>query len=94
MSNIILLDMLGKDGKDKLKGIRQSREKTVAREHLKIDNIYCAVTYFYQRMTLRQTILEENTRRTIDKMYVRQEYSWKNEYDKIMQRKERKRCLS
>ena len=71
MSNIILLDMLGKDGKDKLKGIRQSREKTVAREHLKIDNIYCAVTYFYQRMTLRQTILEENTRRSIDKMFVR-----------------------
>ena len=71
MSDIILLDMLGKDGKDKLKGIRQSREKTAARERLKIDNVYRAVTYFDQRMTLRRKILEENTRRSIDKMFVR-----------------------
>ena len=93
MSNIILLDMVGQDGKDVLKGIRQLRQKILARDQLKIDNVYCAVTYFDQRMSLRQTILGENTQRSIDKTYVRREYSWKNEYDKIMRRKEQKRCL-
>ena len=93
MSNIILLDMLGKDGKVKLKGIRQPREENLAREQLKIDNVYLAVTYFDWRMSLRRTTLSENTQQSIDKTYVCWEYSWKNEYDKMMRRKERKRCL-
>ena len=93
MSNIILLDMLGQDGKDTLKGIKQIRQKILSRDQLKIDNVYRAVTYFDQRMSLRRSILAENTKRSIEKTYVCREYSWKNEYDKIMQRKEQKRRM-
>ena len=90
MSNIILLDMPGKDGKDKLKGIKQSREKTLAGDQLKIDNIYRAVSYFDQQMDSRREILWANTQQSIDKTYVCCEYSWKEEYDEIMRRKKGK----
>ena len=90
-SNIILLDMLDRDGKDTLKGIKQSREKTLAREQLRIDNIYRAVSYFDCRMSDRRATLLAHTQRSIEKTYIRHEYSWENEYNKIMRRKKCKR---
>ena len=94
MSNIILLDMLGKDGKDKVKGIKQSREKTPDGEQLKIDHIYHAVTYFEHRMSQLRATLLAHTQWSIDKTYVHQEYSWKNDYDEIMRRKQCKHCMA
>ena len=79
MSRIIVLDMLGKDGTDELKGIEKSHGKTLERENLKTANIYRDVNCFDHWMDKRRYELMSNTLRSPDKTYARREYTLEKE---------------
>ena len=65
-SKIILLNILGTDGKRKMVGIKKWREKVLARKRLNLHTVNLAVKYFDHRMEIKEKVLLENTKKSID----------------------------
>ena len=89
MSKLILKDMLGIDGAATLKDLKKNREKALARENRKIDNIYLACRFFDKRMQTRREMMRLKTQQSIAGNYTTREYDWKNDYEEIMDQKRR-----
>ena len=89
MSKLIMADMLGIDGAATLKDLKKNREKALAHENRKIDNIYLACRFFDKRMQTRREMMRLKTQQSIAGNYTTREYDWKNDYEEIMDQKRR-----
>ena len=87
MSASILKDMLGSDGEFSLQGIKESHLMTMKGEQMKMNNVYHAVKHFKRKTAIRRARLKANIEYLKNGTSSKREYSWRDEYDKIVKAK-------
>ena len=88
MSNRITCDMLGSDGSALMKKVIKAHKKSLWRDEQKLQRILDAVQFFQRRMDKRREILLKKREASAGKEINQVEYTWRNDYRKILKERE------
>ena len=85
ISTSILMDLLGDDGDDALKGIKKVHNNSKRKQKRKMDHVHDAVEHFEGKMEKRRCNLAEKIKLTDTDSFARHELWWRNEWRQALE---------